>query len=118
MRIIILIFIILVSCGPVNIGVKELPIQKKEIKGYEIQYHAERDKYGMNCKAHISVNRKNSKIDELYVEVQALDKNKSLLSVAYFLLKDLQKNQIIRKNAAFKEIKSCAKIEKLDILGG
>ena len=118
MRIIILIFIILVSCGPVNIGVKELPIQKKEIKGYEIQYHAERDKYGMNCKAHISVNRKNSKIDELYVEVQALDKNKSLLSVAYFLLKDLEKNEIITKTANFNEIKSCAKIEKLDILGG
>ena len=118
MRIIILIFIILFGCGPVNIGVKELPIQKKEIKGYEIEFHAKRDKYGINCKAYISVNRKNSEIDELYVEVQALDKNKSLLSVAYFLLKDIQKNQIIKKTAIFNEIKSCAKIEKLDILGG
>ena len=118
MRIIILIFIILVSCGPVDIGVKKIPIQKKEIKGYEIQYHAKRDEYGMNCKARISVNRKNSEIDELYIEVQALDKNKSLLSVAYFLLKDLEKNEIITKTANFNEIKSCAKIEKLDILGG
>ena len=118
MRITILIFIMLVSCGPVNIGVKELPTQKKEIKGYEIQYYAKRDKYGMNCKAHILVNRKNSEINELYVEIQALDKNKSLLSIAYFLIKDLEKNKKITKTNYFKEIKSCAKIEKLMILGG
>jgi len=118
MRIIIFITLILVGCGPVNIGVKDLPIQKKEIKGYEIEYYANRDKYGMNCMVRISVNRKNSEINELYVEVQALGKNKSLLSVAYFLLKDLQKNQIITKTTNFNEIKSCAKIEKLHILGG
>ena len=118
MRIIILLLIFLTSCGHLNIGVKKFEIQKKEIKGYEIQYHAKRDKYGYNCNVYLTANRKNSDINELYIEIKAIDKDKSTLSVAYFLLKDLKKNEIINKVKIFTGIKSCAKIENLEILGG
>ena len=118
MRKIILLLIVLTSCGPVNIGAKKFEIQTKEIKGYEIQYHAERDKYGYNCNVYLTANRKNSDINELYIEIKAIDKDQSILSVAYFFLKDLKNNEIIKKVKIFKDIKSCAKIENLEILGG
>ncbi len=118
MRFIILIFFIMISCGPINIGVRDIPIQSKEIKGYDISYYAKRDKYGVNCKAFISVNRNESQIDNLYVEIQAIGKNKTVLSVAYFLLENIEKNKIIEKNGVFNEIQSCAKVVKLEILGG
>tara|TARA_B100001123_G_C15163081_1_gene968252 strand:- start:778 stop:1134 length:357 start_codon:yes stop_codon:yes gene_type:complete len=118
MRTIILLLIILVSCGPINIGVKDIPIKSKEIKGYDIKYFAKRDKHGLNCNAYLTINRKNSDVNELYIEIQALDKEKAILSVVHFLIKDLKKNEIIEKKGPFRDIKSCANIEELKILGG
>tara|TARA_Y100000741_G_scaffold273348_1_gene213450 strand:- start:178 stop:522 length:345 start_codon:yes stop_codon:yes gene_type:complete len=113
-----LLFFVIISCGPVSIGVKDIPLQSKEIKGYDIKFYAKRDKYGINCQAYLSINRKNSDLNELYVEIQALDKNSKLLSVAYFLIKDLKNNEIIEETRSFKGIESCAKIERLEVLGG
>ena len=121
MRIFVLLIILLItasSCGPINIGNKKIDIKKKEIGGYYIEVYAKRDKYGINCNAYLTIINKNSNINELYVEIQAIDKDKKMISVTNFLIKQAKKNEIINKINAFSEINSCGKIEDLNIIAG
>jgi len=121
MRIFILIIILLITvsnCGPINIGTKEIDVKKKEIQGYYIEVYAKRDKYGINCNAYLTIINKNSNINKLYVEIQAIDKDKKIISVTNFLIKQAKKNEIINKINTFSEIESCGKIEDLNIFAG
>ena len=121
MRIFILLIILLITvsnCGPINIANKKIDIKKKEIGGYYIEVYAKRDKYGINCNAYLTIINKNSNINELYVEIQAIDKDKKMISVTNFLIKQAKKNEIINKINAFSEINSCGKIEDLNIIAG
>ena len=121
MRILILLSILLITlsnCGPINIGTKEIDVKKKEIQGYYIEAYTKRDKYGMNCKVYLAIINKNSNINELYVEIQAIDKDKKIISVTNFLIKQAKKNETINKINTFSEIQSCAKIEDLNIFAG
>ena len=121
MRIFILLIILLITvsnCGPINIGTKEIDVKKKEIQGYYIEVYAKRDKYGINCNAYLTIINKNSNINKLYVEIQAIDKDKKMISVTNFLIKQAKKNEIINKINTFNEIKSCGKIEDLNIFAG
>ena len=119
MRIFILLIILLITvsnCGPINIGNKKINIKKKEIGGYYIEVFVKRDKG--NCNAHLTIINKNSNINELYVEIQAINKDKKIISVTNFLIKQAKKNEIINKINTFSEIKSCRKIEDLNIFVG
>ena len=121
MRILILLSILLVTisnCGPINIGAKEIEVKKKEIQGYYIEVYVKRDKYGINCNAYLTLINKNSNIKELYVEIQAIDKDKKIISVINFLIKQAKKSEIINKIGTFSKIQSCAKIEDLNIIAG
>ena len=121
MRILILLSTLLITisnCGPINIGTKEIDVKKKEIQGYYIEVYAKRDKYGINCNAYLTIINKNSNIKELYVEIQAIDKDKKIISVKNFLIKQAKKNEIINKIDTFSEIQSCAKIYDLKIIAG
>ena len=121
MRILILLSILLITisnCGPIDIGTKEIDVKKKEIQGYYIEAYTKRDKYGMNCNLYLTIINKNSNIKELYVEIQAIDKDKKIISVTNFLIKQAKKNEIINKIDTFSEIQSCAKIEDLNIIAG
>ena len=119
MRIFILLIILLITvsnCGPINIGNKKINIKKKEIGGYYIEVFVKRDKG--NCNAHLTIINKNSNINELYVEIQAINKDKKIISVTNFLIKQAKKNEIINKINTFSEIQSCGKIEDLNIFAG
>jgi len=121
MRILILLSTLLITisnCGPINIGTKEIDVKKKEIQGYYIEVYAKRDKYGINCNAYLTIINKNSNIKELYVEIQAINKHKKIISVTNFLIKKAKKNEIINKIDTFSEIQSCGKIEDLNIIAG
>ena len=121
MRIFILLIILLITvsnCGPINIGKKEINIKKKEIGGYYIEVFVKRDKYGANCNAHLTIINKNSNINELYVEIQALNKNEKIISAASIVIKQAKKNEIINKTITFSKLKSCAKIQNLNIFAG
>ena len=121
MRIFILLIILLITvsnCGPLNIGNKKINIKKKEIGGYYIEVFVKRGKYGSDCNAHLTIINKNSNINELYVEIQAIDKDKKIISVTNFLIKQAKKNEIINEIGTFREIKSCAKIVDLNIIAG
>ena len=121
MRIFILLIILLITasnCGPINIGNKKIDLKKKEIKGYYIEVYAKRDKYGINCNAFLTVINKDSNINELYVEIQAINKDKKIISITNFLIKQAKKNEIINKINTFSEIHSCGKIEDLNIIAG
>ena len=121
MRIFILLIILLITvsnCGPINIGNKKINIKKKEIGGYYIEVFVKRDKYGAYCNAHLTIINKNSNINELYVEIQAMDKDEKMISVTNFLIKQAKRNEIINKINTFSKIKSCAKIQNLNILAG
>ena len=121
MRIFILLIILLITvsnCGPINIGNKTIDLKKKEIEGYYIEVYAKRDKYGVNCNVYLAVINKDSNINELYIEIQAIDKDKKIISVTNFLIKQAKKNETINKINTFSEIKSCAKIEDLNIFAG
>ena len=121
MRIFILLIILLITvsnCGPINIGTKEIDVKKKEIQGYYIEAYTKRDKYGMNCNAYLTIINKNSNINVLYLEIQAIDKDKKIISVTNFLIKQAKKNEIINKINTFSEIHSCGKIEDLNIIAG
>ena len=93
-------------------------IKNYEIEGYYIEVYAKRDKYGMKCNAYLTIINKNSNINELYVEIQAIDKDKKIISVTNFLIKQAKKNEIINKINTFNEINSCGKIEDLNIFAG
>ena len=121
MRIFILLIILLITasnCGPINIGNKKINIKKKEIGGYYIEVFVKRDKYGAYCNAFLTVINKDSNINELYVEIQAINKDKKIISITNFLIKQAKKNEIINKINTFSEIKSCAKIKDLNIFAG
>ena len=121
MIIFILLIILLITvsnCGPINIGNKKINIKQKEIGGYYIEVYAKRDKYGINCNTYLTIINKNSNINELYVEIQAIDKDKKMISVTNFLIKQAKKNEIINKINTFREFKSCGKIEDLNIFAG
>ena len=121
MRIFILLIILLITvsnCGSINIGNKKINIKKKEIGGYYIEVYAKRDKFGINCDAYLTLINKNSNINELYVEIQALNKNEKIISAASFVIKQAKKNEIINKINTFNEINSCGKIEDLNIFAG
>ena len=121
MRILILLSTLLITisnCGPINIGTKEIDVKKKEIQGYYIEAYTKRDKYGMNCNLYLTIINKNSNIKELYVEIQAINKHKKIISVTNFLIKKAKKNEIINKIDTFSEIQSCGKIEDLNIIAG
>ena len=119
MRIFILLIILLITvsnCGPINIGNKKINIKKKEIGGYYIEVFVKRDKG--NCNAHLTIINKNSNINELYIEIQAINKDKKIISVTNFLITQAKKNETINKINTFSEIQSCAKIEDLNIFAG
>ena len=121
MRIFILLIILLITvsnCGPINVGIKEIDAKKKEIQGYYIEVYAKRDKYGVKCNVYLTIINKNSNINELYVEIQAIDKDKKIISVTNFLIKQAKKNEIINEIGRFKGIKSCAQIVDLNIIAG
>ena len=125
MRTLIFLTILLITisnCGPIKIGTKETNIIKKEIQGYYIEVYAKRDKSntfdGASCNAYLTIINKNSNINELYVEIQAIDKDKKIISVTNFLIKQAKKNEIINEIGTFREIKSCAKIVDLNIIAG
>ena len=121
MRIFIFLIILLITasnCGPINIGNKKINIKKKEIGGYYIEVFVKRDKYGEYCNAHLTIINKNSNINELYVEIQAIDKDKKIISVTSFLIEQAKINEIINKIAIFTKISSCAKIQNLNIFAG
>ena len=121
MRIFILLIILLITasnCGPINIGNKKINIKKKEIGGYYIEVFVKRDKYGSYCNAHLTIINKNSNINELYVEIQAINKDKKIISVTNFLITQAKVNETINKINTFSKIKSCAKIKDLNIFAG
>ena len=122
MRTFILLTILLITIAncnsPINIGNKGIDIKKKEIKGYLIEVYAKRDEYGINCNLHLTIINKNSNIKDLYVEIQAMNKDKKIISVTNFLIKQAKKNEIINEIGTFREIKSCAKIVDLNIIAG
>ena len=121
MKIFMLLIILLITasnCGPINIGNKKIDLKKKEIEGYYIEVYAKRDKYGVNCNAFLTVINKDSNINELYVEIQAINKDKKIISITNFLIKQAKKNEIINKINTFSEIQSCGKIEDLNIIAG
>ena len=115
---IITAIILLNGCGPINIGTKEITIKKLETKGYYIEALAKRGEYGFKCQANVKVINMNSNENELYIEIQAINKEKSIISIANFLIKDTKKNQIIEKVSDFSKLESCAKIEDLNIIAG
>ena len=115
MRIFILLIILLITvsnCGPINIGNKKIDIKKNEIEGYYIEFYAKRGKYGKICNVYLTVINKNSNINELYIEIQAIDKDKKIISVANFLIKQAKKNEIINKMSTFSKL---IVVEKLKI---
>ena len=119
MRIFILLIILLITasnCGPINIGNKKINIKKKEIGGYYIEVFVKRDKG--NCNAHLTIINKNSNINELYVEIQAINKDKKIISVTNFLITQTKENETINKINTFSEIKGCSKIKDLNIFAG
>jgi hypothetical protein len=121
MKIFMFLIILLITasnCGPINIGNKKIDLKKKEIEGYYIEVYAKRDKYGVNCNAFLTVINKDSNINELYVEIQAINKDKKIISITNFLIKQAKKNEIINKINTFSEIQSCGKIEDLNIIAG
>ena len=121
MRIFILLIILLITvsnCGPINIENKKINIKKKEIGGYYIEVFVKRDKYGANCNAHLTIINKNSNINELYVEIQAINKEKKIISVTNFLITQAKKNETINKINTFSEMRSCGKIEDINIFAG
>ena len=125
MRSLIFLTILLITisnCGPIKIGTKETNIIKKEIQGYYIEVYAKRDKSntfdGASCNAYLTIINKNSNINELYVEIQALGKDEKVISVASFVIKQAKKNEIINKIITFSKLKSCAKIQNLNIFAG
>ena len=54
----------------------------------------------------------------LYLEIQAIDKDKKIISVTNFIIKQAKKNEIINKISRFSKINSCGKIEDLNIFAG
>ena len=126
MRIIVIISILLITnCSSVKTKDKEIVYKKTniskklDIKGYKIEVYAKRPKgFGSNCEAHIVLINDNSKENELYIEIQAMDKENAIISLVNFFIKDAPKNEIIRKNNVFKEIKSCSNIKNLNIFAG
>ena len=93
-------------------------IKKIEIEGYYIEIFAKRDKFGINCNGYVSITNKNSIINKLYLEIQAIDKNEKMISVINFLINDAKINQKINKIKIFNGIKSCAKIKTFNIVAG
>ena len=122
---IIPLLIAVFSCGPVNIENKEITLKKSnilkklDVKGYYIEAYTLRPRgFGSNCEAHILITNNNSSENELYVEIQAVDKEKSIIEVANFLIKNVNKNETIQKSSIFNEIKSCSKVKNLNIFAG
>ena len=115
----IILLVTISNCSSINIGNKKIDIKKNEIEGYYIEVYAKRGKkYGSNCNVYLTIINKNSNINELYVEIQAFDKDKKMISVTNFLIKQAKKNEIINKINTFSEIKNCRKIEDLNIFVG
>jgi hypothetical protein len=47
-----------------------------------------------------------------------MDKDEKIISVTNFLIKQAKRNEIINKINSFSKIKSCAKIQNLNIFAG
>ena len=122
MRTFILLTILLITIancnGPINIGNKGIDIKKKEIEWSLIEVYAKRDEYGINCNLHLTIINKNSNIKDLYVEIQAMNKDKKIISVTNFLITQAKKNETINKINTFSEMRSCGKIEDINIFAG
>ena len=122
MRTFILLTILLITIAncnsPINIGNKGIDIKKKEIKGYLIEVYAKRDEYGINCNLHLTIINKNSNIKDLYVEIQAMNKDKKIISVTNFVIKQAKINEIVNKTNKFSKIQSCSNIEDFNFIVG
>ena len=101
-KLLIFIFLFLLSCGPVKIGNKEIVykksdiLKKLDIKGYYIEAYAKRpDGFGSNCEAHIMVINDDSSENEFYIEVQAMDEENVIISVVNFLIIKAPKNVLV-----------------------
>ena len=61
---------------------------------------------------------KNSNIKDLYVEIQAMNKDKKIISVTNFVIKQAKINEIVNKTNKFSKIQSCSNIEDFNFIVG
>ena len=110
--------ILLLNCCT-NIGTLNKKVElKKNIEDYKIEVYTERDKYNNFCIAKLSITNQKSTKEEIYIEVRALDKKNTIISIANFVVKNLKSGQKTLKSSNFSKIKSCGKIFRLEIYGG
>ena len=113
-----LVLILLLNCCT-NIGTLNKKVElKKNIKDYKIEVYTERDKYDNFCIAKASITNQKSSKEEIYIEVRALDKKNTIISVANFVVKNLKSGQKTLQSSNFSKIESCGKIFRLEIYGG
>ena len=113
------LLILLLNCCT-NIGIlnKKKVELKKNVEDYKIEVYVERDKYNDFCIAKASITNQKSTKEQIYIEVRALDKKNTIISVANFVVKNLKSGQKTLKSSDFSKIKSCGKIFRLEIYGG
>ena len=113
-----LALILLLNCC-INIGILNKKVElKKNIEDYKIEVYTERDKYDNFCIAKASITNQKSSKEEIYIEVRALDKKNTIISVANFVVKNLKSGQKTLQSSNFSKIESCGKIFRLEIYGG
>ena len=115
------LFILLFICVfgfPETIKSKEIALFKGEIKGFKIEVNLIRHGFGSNCEAKLTAINKNSKEKDFYIEVQAIGKENSILSVVHFLLLNTYKGEKVEKISIFRDIKSCSHIKKIEVIAG
>ena len=91
---------------------------KKNIEDYKIEVYTERDEYNNFCIAKASITNQKSSKEEIYIEVRAIDKKNTIISIVNFVVKNLKSGQKTLKSSNFSKIKGCGKIFSLEIYGG
>ena len=115
------LFVLLFICVfgfPETIKSKEIALFMGEIKGFKIEVNLIRHGFGSNCEAKLTAINKNSKEKDFYIEVQAIGKENSILSVVHFLLLNTYKGEKVEKISIFRDIKSCSNIKKIEVIAG
>ena len=111
------LILLLNCCTNIDILNKKIEL-KKNVKDYKIEVYTERDKYNNFCIAKASITNQESSKEEIYIEVRALDKKNTIISVANFVVKNLKSGQKTLQSSNFSKIESCGKIFRLEIYGG
>ena len=110
--------VLLLNCCT-KVGILHKPIElKKNVKDYKIEVYTEHNNIDKLCIANLSITNQKSTKKEIYIEIRALDKKNTIISVANFVVKNLKSGQKTLKSSNFSKIKGCGKIFRLDIYGG